>query len=65
MTQFTREQLEQGISPAIDDFNGPTELSPDVIEAVIANGQVASNGFIVVEDQIFADEANVGTSGAF
>ncbi len=65
MTQFTREQLEQGITPGFNEFIGPTELSPDVIEAVIANGQVADNGFIVVEDQIFADEANIGESGAF
>jgi len=64
-TQFTREQLEQGLTPGINDFAGPAELSPDIIEAVIANGQVASNGFIVVEDEVFADEANIGEAGVF
>ena len=63
--QFTREQLEHGVSSGFNDFVGPAELSPDVVEAVIANGQVASNGFIVVEDEVFADEANIGDAGLF
>lgn len=62
---ITRDQLEQGVSPGFDAIFSPPELPSGIIEAAIANGQVASNGYIVVEDELFADEANVGSSGVF
>lgn len=40
MQQFTRQQVEQGVSPGFDDFFGPTFSSQDVIDAVASDGQV-------------------------
>ncbi len=61
----TREQLEQGITPGFDEALGPGELPAGIVDAAIANGQVASNGYIIIENEIFADEANTGEAGVF
>jgi len=62
--QFTRAQLAESISPGFNEFVGPLTISEEVVDVVADNGQLASNGVVIVEDEVFLDENSIGQSGA-